>query len=236
MTRTQSLLLIGYLTGLVLSACHDAPRKNPLDPALTPAVELQVTLDEAAGTATLTWTPYQGDQPFAAYRVLRNPARSTEVDTLVEITALDSTSYLDASLVPNTGYEYRVAVVNRSGYENLSATISTAGYQARGVALLSWSVDARRGAVDLRWQPYQGGRFVGYRVERRRTDQADFEIVGQVTAMADTTYRDEGLDPEMGYFYRIAVDAGGESWQSNVSAQIRYSLEGVQLRQVRGTT
>lgn len=233
MMRIQSLLLIGYLAGLLLSACHDAPRKNPLDPALTPAVELQVTLDESAGTATLAWTPYQGDQPFAAYRVMRNPVRSTEVDTLVEITALDSISYVDTSLTPNTGYEYRVAVVNRSGYENPSETISIAGYQARGVALLSWSVDASRGAVDLRWQQYQGGRFAGYQVERRRVDQVDFEVVAQVPAAADTAYRDEGLDPEVGYFYRITVEAGGESWQSNVSAPVHYSLEGVQLLQVR---
>ena len=67
---------------LALVACHDAPRKNPFDPELTPAVELEVALDDTAGTATLTWTPYEGSQPFAEYRVLRNVAKSIEVVTL----------------------------------------------------------------------------------------------------------------------------------------------------------
>ena len=40
-------------------ACgHDSKRNNPLDPILTPAVELEVALDD---TATLTWTPYDGN-------------------------------------------------------------------------------------------------------------------------------------------------------------------------------
>ena len=118
MTRTQSLLLIGCLAGLLLSACHDAPRENPLDPALTPAVDLQVTLDESAGTATLTWSPYQGDQPFAAYRVLRNPTRSTEVDTLTEIAPRDSTPSLDATLSPQPGYQNELFPLSSSLYRN----------------------------------------------------------------------------------------------------------------------
>jgi hypothetical protein len=52
-------------TLVLLVACHDARRENPLDPALTPPVELQVALDDTAGTATLTWSAYAGDQPFA---------------------------------------------------------------------------------------------------------------------------------------------------------------------------
>ena len=41
---------------VLLAACHDAPRNNPFDPALTPPVELEVALDDTAGTATLTWS------------------------------------------------------------------------------------------------------------------------------------------------------------------------------------
>ena len=33
---------------LVLCCSHDAPRDNPLDPHLTPPVELQVAVDDAA--------------------------------------------------------------------------------------------------------------------------------------------------------------------------------------------
>jgi len=218
---------------LALSCSHDTPRDNPLDPQLTPPVELEVALDDTAGTATLSWTRYEGEQPFAAYRVLRNVAKSTEVEILAEISGVDSTRYTDSNLVPNTGYEYRVAVVSQGGHESPSEAVPTAGYQASGVVLLSWSVDSRHGAVDLRWQRYQGGRFGRYRVERRRTDQAEFEIVRQMSAVTDTAYRDAGLDPEEGYFYRIAAEAGGQVWESNISSQVRYSLEGVSLRRVR---
>ena len=52
----QFLALLCWAVLLVLASCHDAPRNNPFDPALTPAVELQVALDDTAGTATLNWS------------------------------------------------------------------------------------------------------------------------------------------------------------------------------------
>ena len=56
---------------LGLVGCYDAPRTNPFDPALTPAVELlAVTVDSTSGSALLEWTPYEGKQPFREYRVL----------------------------------------------------------------------------------------------------------------------------------------------------------------------
>jgi len=64
---------IGLMILLWLAACgHDAKRTNPLDPQLTPSVELEVALDDTTGTATLTLTrtSYAGDQPFAAYWLL----------------------------------------------------------------------------------------------------------------------------------------------------------------------
>ena len=42
---------------LPLLACHDSKRENPFDPVLTSAPQLQVALDDTAGTVTLTWTP-----------------------------------------------------------------------------------------------------------------------------------------------------------------------------------
>ena len=110
-----SLWLLTAPLLLALACSHDSPRDNPLDPTLTPPVELQVTLDDTAGTATLTWTPYAGEQPFAEYRVLRNIAKSTEVDTLTKIAAVEQTTFVDRFLVSDTAYEYRVTVVNAGG-------------------------------------------------------------------------------------------------------------------------
>ena len=107
---------------LVLSACHDAPRDNPFDPELTPAVELSVALDDMAGTVTLTWTPYEGETLFAAYWVLRKVPGLEAVEKLAEIGEVGITSYVDTTLRPNLAYSYRVSVVNTSGFEVASGT------------------------------------------------------------------------------------------------------------------
>ena len=57
---THSALSSLGLIILPLLACHDSKRENPFGPVSTPAPQLQVALDDTAGTATLTWTPYGG--------------------------------------------------------------------------------------------------------------------------------------------------------------------------------
>ena len=113
---------------LLLVACNDTRRNNPLDPELTPAVELAVALDDTTGTAALTWTPYQGDTPFAAYQILRNIADRVTVDTLATFTDIAALTYADTSLTINTTYAYRVAV--RTGSHVISVG---------GKAICPWS-------------------------------------------------------------------------------------------------
>ena len=94
----------GLIAILLLAACHDTERDNAFDPALTPAVRIEVSLDDTAGTAALTWTRYAGEQPFAEYWVLRNQLESTRVETLAAILDVARTSYVDTTLAPNTAY------------------------------------------------------------------------------------------------------------------------------------
>ncbi len=87
--HTRSVYL---LAGLLLCACgHDAKRTNPLDPELTPPVRLQAATDDTAGTVTLTWTQYEGEQPFGEYRVLRKVPGLEVVDTLAVIADISVT-------------------------------------------------------------------------------------------------------------------------------------------------
>ena len=62
---------------------------TPLDPVLTPPAEVQVSVDDSASTATLTWSAYEGEAPFAEYRVLRNVADRISVDTLAVLSSKD---------------------------------------------------------------------------------------------------------------------------------------------------
>jgi hypothetical protein len=64
-------VLAFLVIALAMAACHDAPRNNPFDPALTPSVVLNVSLNDTTGTALLEWSPFAGSTDFAAYRVLR---------------------------------------------------------------------------------------------------------------------------------------------------------------------
>ena len=233
--RPASLLI------LVLAACHDAPRDNPFDPELTPAVELEVALDDTAGTVTLTWTPYEGEQAFAEYRVLRNIAKSTEVDTLVEIAEAVRTSFVDSLLAPNTAYVYRVSVVNASGFEMFSPEHSVSGHEIRPVELLEVEMDLQEGQATLRWTRFTGARFEAYQIERRSTDEADFAPIARQEALGDTAFTDPDLVPDITYFYRIVVEAAGQPWPSNPSGRLSFSVSPVvlldaQIDAAQGTT
>jgi hypothetical protein len=200
---------------LFLVACHDTPRKNPFDPELTPAVELSVALDDTAGTAMLMWTPYAGKTGFAEYRVLRNIAKSTEVDTLAAITTIDSTAYVDTGLEPDTAYEYRVAVTNDSGFEVASAHQRVDGYTIRAVHLLPLEYDSEAGMVHLTWTRYRNPGFEGYQVYRRQMGMDADSLINTVADQDDTTFTDRTARHEIDYVYRVVVAAPGRELTSN---------------------
>ena len=78
---------------LILAACYSADLDNPLDPVRTPAVTLiDVVFDDAAQTATLTWTPYKGTELARRYEIERSepgadPTIIATVGTIADTTA-----------------------------------------------------------------------------------------------------------------------------------------------------
>lgn len=121
-STSKSLFLLMGICLWLLAYSHDSKRDNPLDPELTPAVELQVALDDTAGTATLNWTPYEGETPFSAYWVLRKVSGLESVDTLAVINDMSTTTFVDTALSLQTSYSYRVSTVNDAGFEAASLT------------------------------------------------------------------------------------------------------------------
>ena len=214
--------LAGLLV-LALACGHDSTRDNPLDPALTPAVELQVVLDDTIGNARLTWTAYEGAAVFSRYHVLRNIAGRTQLDTLVSVADRSRTSYVDSTMAANTAYEYRIAVVNTAGFETVSPTASTQGFAAAAVDLDEPELDRERGRVILRWSRFDGPRFGAYRIERFSADLLDFAEVARVEGAADTTFTDSALVTDVSYSYRVVVEAAGSAWVSNRTGAVRLS-------------
>ena len=188
---------------LLFPACHDAERSNPFDPHLTPPVTLQVALDDTAGTASLTWSRYAGDQAFAAYWVLRQVQGLEAVDTLASISDLDQTSYVDAKVAQNTTYVYRLSIVNASGFEVTTPPHVADPVTFPAVRLLRTDFDAHSSSATLEWTPYRGPRFAVYQV--RRSEEDTERIIATFADSAATTFVDSNLIGNTDYIYQIAV-------------------------------
>ncbi len=149
---------------LGLLACdHDARRENPLDPALTPPVILQViSADVSSGTVSLAWSPYDGSQELSVYRVLRNVAARVRVDTIAVLGA-EYDAYTDSGLAPGT-YSYRISALNVAGFEATSIPrTALLGPTLAGVwwaSIVTWEGTDRetRGTLELTLE--ENGRFV----------------------------------------------------------------------------
>ena len=215
MVRPRSLRSCWWLIGLLLAGCHEAVRENPFDPVLTPPVALEVALDETNGTATLSWTEYAGEADFAEYLVLRNVAKSTEVDTLARIAGMGQTEYADSLLTPDTAYEYRIAVVNGSGLEVASVRAGVDGYGVNAVALLPLESDPANGVLRLIWNRYRDPGFERYLVRRRAVGSEETEELGSFADVADTTFADDTSRADVDYVYTVAVRAAERTLVSN---------------------
>jgi hypothetical protein len=188
---------------LVLGCSHEARRENPFDPTLTPAVQLAVALDDTAGTATLTWTPYAGEAPFAEYQVLRHIAQSTRVDTLACIDAPTTLSYVDASVRQHTAYVYRVASLSTSGYAVTSAERSLLPFSLPAIAISAEFHSATASAA-LRWTPYVGAGFASYQVWRRSAAEVS-RVVFETEDPAVVSHTDSNLFGATEYLYQVVV-------------------------------
>lgn len=202
-TRCCLALLIGC--GLLLAACHDTQRNNPLDPELTPEVELTVALNDTAGTARLTWTPYTSDTPFAEYWLLRNIVDRTTVDTLARLADPSQLSFVDSTLQANTAYQYRVSAVNTSGYEAASLATNTPGYTVSAVFLFPVESDPEQGILKLRWSRFRGPGFQSYQIRRQLADTNRDTLLAESSSVTDTIFVDADALADVSYIYTVVV-------------------------------
>lgn len=196
--------LIGLLIVCGLNACHDAPRKNPFDPALTPSVDLSVAVDDTSGTAMLIWTAYAGNMPFAAYWILRKAQGLEQVDTLAVIADIEQMTFIDTTLAPGTFYIYRVATVNAAGFAVESPTQELRPFDLPPVQIEALILDSATASAALTWTSYRGPRFKAYQIQRRSEESAAL-IIAEITDLADTAFTDTDLQGNTEYFYQVVV-------------------------------
>ena len=237
MPRTPVVPSLWWLAGLLLLALacsHDSPRDNPLDPTLTPPVELQVTLDDTAGTVTLTWTRYEGEAEFGEYWVLRQVFDRVTVDTLTSSTARDSASYADTSLAADTSYIYRVSIVNAGGLEVTSPEVRVRPLALPPVEIETLDFDSRTATATLTWTPYAGPRFQAYQVQRR-TESSGAVGITTIDDRANTSYVEGGLIGSVEYTYEVVVvTVAGEEVVSQPASGAIHALVGAWPLEIRG--
>ena len=187
----------------IFAACHDADRTNPFDPQLTPAVDLRIAPDDTAGTVSLTWTRYAGEQAFAKYRILRNIADRIAVDTLARIADVEQLAFVDTALDLNTAYVYRVSVVNASGFEAHSPPHPISPLNLPAVDIVDLSFNSTTATATLEWTPYQGPRFASYQIRRSAAGKA--QTIAEIADFSTTSLVDSNLVGNTEYTYQTAV-------------------------------
>ena len=196
---------IGLFAGLLLLGCsHDSKRDNPLDPERTPPVELQVALDDTAGTATLSWTPYEGEALFAAYWIIRIAQAPEVVDTLAVLPNAVTTSFIDSTLVTGSFYSYRVSVINNAGLEVPSQPQSIRPLDLPAVEIQDLQLDSRSATATLTWSAYAGSRFHAYQI-LRHTDDSPPQVIAVIDDLSTTSAVDGELAGNSAYHYQIVV-------------------------------
>jgi len=206
---------------LLLMGCHDAPRKNPFDPALTPPVEVErAETDKEEGTIFLQWERYEGQQAFAEYRVLRKMQGLEAVDTVQVIRDREQLQFIDAGdLEPETDYLYWVVVVNSAGFEVGSQQVAPEPFFLPAVNLLGAEANPRSGHIVLTWSGYAGPFFESYEVWRRSFGQESRRLA-EIQEVTQTTWTDTEPVPDIEYSYFLKTLAAGNSQESQTREEV----------------
>ena len=224
-TGFQFFLAVDFLCVFASIGCHDAPRKNPVDPKLTPAVELvSVEVDSLQGTATLLWTRYLGAQPFQAYRILRRISGQTAVLERATTTEVADTVFVDAEVEAEHVYVYSVAVINAAGLE-VGSNEREVSFTFAAPRLEIEELSSSTASATLSWSRAVSG-FLRYEVLRQAGGEAGPSVIHTTTAIDDTTFTDTGLDGNTEYTYVVSTrtNTGDELTSTPVSGKFHALL------------
>jgi fibronectin type 3 domain-containing protein len=191
-----------------------------------PAVTLNAPTSTGETAVLLSWS--QTDiRDFRRYEVRRSAAAGVGPDAtlLGFLDQKEKVSFLDAGLIENTDYFYRIFVVDEGGHATGSneLKVTTVNADPAPVALAPPTevVGAFTPTVATSWAVSLAHDFAEYRVYRD-TAPAVGESSTLIRTIADslvTSYRDAGLVDNTRYYYRVFVrdNAGGKAGSNEQS-------------------
>ena len=149
--------------------CHNAPAPDTAPPSQPTGLQ---AVAPSADQVSLSWTASTDNVGVTGYKIYRGANGSTP--TLLTTTTNNTTSYVDAPVVANTAYDYRVQAIDGAGNCSAQSTVASVTTPATGdsiapTAPTNLSVDVVDGGqVDLGWSPStdSGTGISGYRIYR----------------------------------------------------------------------
>ncbi len=163
------------------------------------------------------------DSDFVSYRIYRSKtAGVTNTASSLDTTILDRnmTNHNDIGLLENTTYYYRVYVYDKGGKFSASneANGTTSANEAPTPVTLSQPIMVDSTTLHLVWTQNNDTDFKMYTVYRSLSSPV-ITTGSAISFIYDNTenmYTDEGLTPNVTYFYQIVVtDTGAKSTGSN---------------------
>jgi titin len=193
-------------------------------PVLNPPSAVTVTLGTAVSydSVPLSWSQFPSPG-FDRYEIHRSeqadftPAEDTLVDS---VESVDVTEYVDAGVVRETTYYYKVVVYDQAGQQAISsaAAVTTLAVPAPGAVTLS-STQATAGEVSLNWTHAPAPGFEAYELYRSTTPNftpTDDTFVADFQFVDDDAYADTEVEDGVTYYYKmVTVNAIGETASSN---------------------
>ena len=162
-----------------------------------------VKIDDATGKPLLSWKAVPGAQ---GYGILRRVAGE---ETFTCIDRTEGTTYLDATAVLDTHYQYMVQALGKE--QSLDGQPSGLVGVVCGLARPEMKAEANHnGKPVITWEAVEGA--VSYRVYRSTSSTKSYALVATVEALS---YVDESVAAGKTYYYKlVAVGREGESAQT----------------------
>ncbi|OIN59329.1 fibronectin type III domain-containing protein [Arsenicibacter rosenii] len=191
-------------------ACATTPQVAPTAPARLVATVISSTQID------LQWADLANNE--TGFEVERASVPGGPFTKIADL-GINTQTYSDRNLTPNTQYCYRVQAKNSSGGSGFSNTVCATTPAppvpppAAPANLVATAVSSSQ--INLNWTDNATNE-TGFELERS-TDGTNFTKIADLRPDI-TTYQNTGLNPATRYYYRVrAINQGGQSAYSNVA-------------------